>query len=120
MRALELFTDDSQPHIRPRTWVQDGQLVSTDSEAAADPRKEPLEHYPELMRCVTTQGDSAWRTRALVGTRCGCRCGCTKSQHLPGDHAVAPFSAHKLDVVKGCSSSTRTTRACWTIPSAMR
>ena len=29
VRALELFTDDSQPHIRPRTWVQDGQLVST-------------------------------------------------------------------------------------------
>ena len=75
--------------------------MSTDSEAAADPRKEPLEHYPELMRCVTTQGDTPWRTRALVGTRCGCRCGCTKSQHLPGDHAVAPFSAHKLDVIKG-------------------
>ena len=73
VRALELFTDNGQPHIRPRTWVQDGQLVSTDSEAAADPRKEPLEHYPELMHCVTTQGDSA-----LVGTRCGCRCGCTK------------------------------------------
>ena len=96
-----LFTDNGQPHIRPRTWVQDGQLVSTDSEAAADPRKEPLEHYPELMQCVTTQGDSA-----LAHPR-------------PGRHAVAagvdarkvstcleitqsrPFSAHKLDVVKG-------------------
>ena len=102
VRALELFTDDGQPHIRPRTWVQDGQLVSTDSEAAADPRKEPLEHYPELMQCVTTQGDSA-----LAHPR-------------PGRHTLwlpvwmhekvttcleitqsRPFSAHKLDVLKG-------------------
>lgn len=86
VRALELFTDNGQPHIRPRTWVQDGQLVSTDSEAAADPRKEPLEHYPELMQCVTTQGDSA-----LVGTRCGCRCGCTKkSAPAWRSHSPAP------------------------------
>ena len=102
VRALELFTDNGQPHIRPRTWVQEGQLVSTDSEAAADPRKEPLEHYPELMQCVTTQGDSA-----LAHPR-------------PGRHTLwlpvwmhekvstcleitqsRPFSAHKLDVIKG-------------------
>ena len=39
VRALELFTDSGVPYVRPRTWVDNGQLVSTDSEAAADPRQ---------------------------------------------------------------------------------
>eukprot|EP01034_Spumella_vulgaris_P029183 gene29183-36191_t len=102
VRALELFTDGGEPHIRPRTWVQDGQLVSTDSEAAADPRKEPLERYPELFECVTKQGDSA-----LANPRPG-----RYTLWLPVwmHEKVStcleitqsrPFSAHKLEVLKG-------------------
>ena len=52
VRALELFTDSGVPYVRPRTWVDNGQLVSTDSEAAADPRREPLDNYPALRGCV--------------------------------------------------------------------
>ena len=40
VRALELFTEGGAPHVRPRTWVDNGELVSTDSDAAADPRRE--------------------------------------------------------------------------------
>ena len=101
VRALELFTDKGVAHVRPRTWVEEGQLVSTDSEAAADPRRELLEQYPELCECVKSQGDSALT-------------------HRPGRHTLwlpvwmhekvstclevtqsRPFSAHKLEVIKG-------------------
>ena len=102
VRALELFNDHGAAFLRPRTWVQDGQLVSTDSEAAADPRRVPLEQYPELAECVSQHGDSA-----LANPRRG--------QHilwLPvwmQDKVSTcleitqsrPFSAHKLDVLKG-------------------
>ena len=102
VRALELFTDGGTPHVRPRTWVENGQLVSTDSEAATDPRREKLEHYPALRECITHQSDSA-----LASPR--------KGRHvlwLPvwmhdKVHTCLEitqsrtFSAHKLEVLKG-------------------
>eukprot|EP01030_Chromulinospumella_sphaerica_P001327 gene1327-1300_t len=102
VRALELFTEGGVPHVRPRTWVDNGQLVSTDSEAAADPRREPLDHYPALRDCVDNRGE-----RALASPRRG--------RHvlwLPvwmHDKVSTcleitqsrPFSAHKLDVLMG-------------------
>ena len=66
VRALELFTEGGVPHVRPRTWVDNGQLVSTDSEAAADPRREPLDQYPALRDCVDNRGE-----RALASPRRG-------------------------------------------------
>jgi diguanylate cyclase (GGDEF)-like protein len=102
VRALELFTDSGQAQVRPRTWVENGQLTSTDSEAATDPRRESLDHYPALRECIETHGDSA-----LASPR--------KGRHvlwLPvwmheKVHTCLeitqsrPFSAHKLDVLKG-------------------
>ena len=66
VRALELFTEGGVPHVRPRTWVDNGELVSTDSEAAADSRREPLDQYPALRDCVDNRGE-----RALVSPRGG-------------------------------------------------
>jgi diguanylate cyclase (GGDEF)-like protein len=102
VRALELFTDSGVPYVRPRTWIEGGQLVSTDSEAAADPRRETLDCYPALRACVEEHNDSA-----LESPR-------------PGRHVLwlpvwmhdkvstcleitqsRPFSAHKLDVLTG-------------------
>src|SRR5690606_35410499 len=48
VRALELFTHEGTACVRPRTWVEDGNLVSTDSDAATDPRRESLDLYPAL------------------------------------------------------------------------
>ena len=102
VRALELFQDGGVAHVRPRTWVQAGELVSTDSEAASDPRREPLDRYPALMDCIQARADSA------------------VAKPQPGRHILwlpvwmhdkvttcleitqsSPFSAHKLDVLKG-------------------
>ncbi|RZJ12148.1 MAG: GGDEF domain-containing protein [Acidovorax sp.] len=102
VRALELFTHGGVPHVRPRTWVENGELVSTDSEAATDPRREVLDHYPALRDCVTGHGE-----HALASPRRGRHVlwlpvwmddkvnTCLEITHS------RPFSLHKLDVLKG-------------------
>ncbi|WP_010104691.1 GGDEF domain-containing protein [Verminephrobacter aporrectodeae] len=102
VRALELFTTAGTPHVRPRTWVEQGRLVSTDSEAAADPRREALVHYPALRACVANRG-----TSALAAVRKG---GHTLWLPVWTQDQVntcleitqsQPFSAHKLNVIEG-------------------
>jgi hypothetical protein len=93
VRALEVFTDDGATHVRPRTWVQDGDLVSTDSEAASDPQREPLNSYPALCQCIEKREIRATRPAWTRGaTRCGCPCGCTtRSAPAWRSHSRAPF-----------------------------
>ncbi|RKR26406.1 diguanylate cyclase (GGDEF)-like protein [Acidovorax sp. 93] len=102
VRALELFTVDGVAHVRPRSWVEDGQLVSTDSEAAADPRRETLEKYPALRDCVASQGDSALasprRGRHVLWLPVWMHDKVTTCLEITQSRA---FSAHKLEVLKG-------------------
>ncbi len=102
VRALEVFTDDGATHVRPRTWVQDGDLVSTDSEAASDPKREPLNSYPALCKCIekreiraTASMDKGRYTLWLpvwMHDKVSTCLEITQSR---------PFSAHKLDVIQG-------------------
>ena len=102
VRALEVFTDDGATHVRPRTWVQDGDLVSTDSEAASDPQREPLNSYPALCQCIekreiraTASMDKGRYTLWLpvwMHDKVSTCLEITQSR---------PFSAHKLDVIQG-------------------
>lgn len=102
VRALELFNDNGSAYLRPRTWVQDGQLVSTDSEAAADPRRVPLEQYPELAECVSRHGDSALanprRGQHILWLPVWMQDKVSTCLEITQSRA---FSAHKLDVLKG-------------------
>ncbi|MBP3980739.1 GGDEF domain-containing protein [Acidovorax sp. JG5] len=102
VRALEVFTDGGTTLVRPRTWLQDGELVSTDSEAASDPHREPLHNYPALYQCIEKR-----EIRATASVRKGCY-----TLWLPvwmHDKVSTcleitqsrPFSAHKLDVIQG-------------------
>ena len=102
VRALEIFNHGGVSYVRPRTWVDNGELVSTQSEAASDLRREPLENYPALRACMLGEGDSALAAAA-------------KGRHLlwlpvwMHDKVTTcleitqsrPFSQHKLDVLKG-------------------
>ncbi len=102
VRALEIFTHAGVPHVRPRTWLENEQLVSSDSEPTADSRREPLSNYPALANCIANHQDSATATKG------------------PGRYTVwlpvwmddkvstcleitqsRKFSSHKLDVLKG-------------------
>ncbi|MFY3385420.1 GGDEF domain-containing protein [Paracidovorax sp. MALMAid1276] len=102
VRALELFTDEGVTYVRPRTWVEDGQLVSTSSEAAADPRRETLEHYPALRVCVEDHGDSALASprkgRYVLWLPVWMHDKVSTCLEITQSR---PFSAHKLDVLKG-------------------
>ena len=102
VRALELFTDGGVPHVRPRTWVDNGQLVSTDSEAAADPRREPLDQYPALRDCVDSHGESALASprqgRHVLWLPVWMHDKVSTCLEITQSR---PFSAHKLDVIQG-------------------
>ena len=102
VRALELFSLQDRVLVRPRTWVQDGQLVSTDSEPATDPRRQPVEDYPALRDALEQRADSAlahprrgrhtlWLP-VWMHDKVGTCLEITQSR---------PFSTHKLDVLKG-------------------
>ncbi len=102
VRALELFTDQGVPYVRPRTWVEDGQLISTDSDAAADPRRETLDHYPALRVCVEDHSDSALASprkgRYVLWLPVWMHDKVSTCLEITQSR---PFSAHKLDVLKG-------------------
>ena len=102
VRALELFTDAGVPYVRPRTWVEDGQLVSTDSEAAADPRRETLDQYPALRVCVEDHTDSALASprkgRYVLWLPVWMHDKVSTCLEITQSR---PFSAHKLDVLMG-------------------
>ena len=51
-RALEVFLLNGLRYTRPRTWMQDGQWTSTESEAAADPQRQLLDQLPDLQHCI--------------------------------------------------------------------
>jgi diguanylate cyclase (GGDEF)-like protein len=102
VRALEVFTDGGATHVRPRTWLQDGELVSTDSEAPSDPHREPLQNYPALCQCIEKRD-----IRAKASMQKG-----RYTLWLPvwmHDKVSTcleitqsrPFSVHKLDVIQG-------------------
>ncbi len=104
IRALELFTCDGLAYVRPRTWLENEQLVSTDSEAALDPRREPLESYPALQQCIEAHGPSALHSPrkgrytlwvpVWMHNKVSTCLEVTQSR---------PFSSHKLDVILGVS-----------------
>jgi diguanylate cyclase (GGDEF)-like protein len=59
VRALEVFTLGDAHYVRPRTWMEKGQWISTHAVAAADPRREPLANFPALDECVKNRGAHA-------------------------------------------------------------
>ncbi len=104
IRALELFTRDGRPFMRPRTWLENGQLVSTDSEASQDPRREPLECYPELLRGIDAHDTSVQyaprKGRYTLWLPVWMHNKVSTCLEITQSRA---FSAHKLDVILGIS-----------------
>ncbi len=102
VRALEVFTDGGATHVRPRTWLQDGELVSTDSEAASDPHREPLQNYPALFQCIEKREIRA--TASVQKSRYTLWLPVWMHDKVSTCLEITqsrPFSAHKLDVIQG-------------------
>ena len=64
VRALELLKLDAAYWVRPRTWSQDGQLVSAAQDFANDPQRCPLSTIAHLHHCVTAKEHQAQYTLA--------------------------------------------------------
>lgn len=52
VRALELLKLDDEYWVRPRTWQQNGQLVTAPQDFAHDPQRHPLQELPQLQTCI--------------------------------------------------------------------
>ncbi|AVO50742.1 GGDEF domain-containing protein [Melaminivora suipulveris] len=66
VRALELFRDGrgGPAMLRPRSWSEGGQIVSSRHEAADDPQALELAQLPELAKCIAAGARSATRASA--------------------------------------------------------
>lgn len=62
VRALELFEQDYATLLRPRSWSEDGQIVTSEQDTASDPQRMPLAHLPELAHCIAVSGESTRRS----------------------------------------------------------
>ena len=102
VRALELLKLHDEYWMRPRTWLHEGQLVSSSQDFSQDSQCSPLRHLPHLHHCISEQAHTAKHT-------------------LPtGEHVLwlpvwmneqaracieitqsKPFSTHNLDVITG-------------------
>ena len=102
IRALGLFTREGHTFVRPRTWLEQGQLLSNDAEAAQDPRREPLERHPDLQACIASQSASVVhvprRGRYVLWLPVWMNDKVSTCLEITQSR---PFSAHKLDVIQG-------------------
>jgi diguanylate cyclase (GGDEF)-like protein len=102
VRALEVFTHGGATYVRPRTWLQDDELVSTDSEAASDPHREPLQNYPALCQCIEKREIRA--TASVQKSRYTLWLPVWMHDNVSTCLEITqsrPFSPHKLDVIQG-------------------
>ena len=102
VRALEVFHRDGVQYVRPRTWIENGQLVSTASDAQSDPRRQPVAHYPALLACIAQREASAKDSPDKGTHRLWLPVWMHDEVHTCLEITQSrPFSAHKLDVIKG-------------------
>lgn len=59
VRALELLKLDEEYWVRPRTWQQDGQLLSAPQDFAHDPQRHSLQELPQLHDCIARKAPHA-------------------------------------------------------------
>ncbi|WP_119966135.1 GGDEF domain-containing protein [Simplicispira lacusdiani] len=59
VRSLEVFTRDGELFMRPRTWMDNGQWMSAESEAATDPQAQAIAQIPALHECIESRAAHA-------------------------------------------------------------
>lgn len=102
VRALEVFHRDGVQLMRPRTWVEKDQLVSTASDAQSDPRREPVSNYPALHTCIEQRQANARDSSTKGVYTLWLPVWMHDEVHTCLEITQSrPFSAHKLDVIKG-------------------
>lgn len=62
VRALEIFRFRDETYVRPRVWVQDGRVVSSEETLGSDHGGELLAEFPTLTACISEHINSAEET----------------------------------------------------------
>lgn len=100
VRSLEVFTRDGGLFMRPRTWMDNGQWMTAETEAASDPQAQAIAQVPSLQECIASHSAHAIATLGR-GRHC---------MWLPvwmHDKVTTclevvqsrPFSAQKIDII---------------------
>lgn len=63
VRKLEFFSRGNEPHVRPITLLQHGELLAEPA-TAPDDRCPPLASFPELLRCIEGRSNCEVRVNA--------------------------------------------------------
>lgn len=101
VRALELFERDQVSMLRPRSWSQGEQIVSSEFDPASDPQSMPLASVPELVECIANSTTNALRsipkhhTLWLPLWQAGHVTNCLEVTQSRA------FTKHQYDVIKG-------------------
>ncbi|NMM76513.1 GGDEF domain-containing protein [Acidovorax sp. SRB_24] len=102
VRALEVFQREGEACLRPRSWMENGQWVSTEAEAQADARRQPLTHFPALQACFEARTEHArsapQKGRYVVWLPVWVHDQVTSCLEVSQSR---PISAHRLDVLMG-------------------
>ena len=100
VRALEVFLLNGVRHVRPRTWMTEGQWTSTESETALDPLRQPLEQLPALHACIQERSaharSSGHKGRYTLWLPVWMHDQVSTCLEVTQSR---PFSAHRLDVL---------------------
>ena len=62
VRALEIFRFREETYVRPRVWVQNGRVVSSEETLGSDHGGELLSEFPTLVACISEHINSAEET----------------------------------------------------------
>ena len=62
VKALEVFRFRDETYVRPRVWVQDGRVVSSEETLGSDHGGELLAEFPTLVACISEHINSAEET----------------------------------------------------------
>ncbi|MBC7499880.1 MAG: GGDEF domain-containing protein [Herminiimonas sp.] len=58
VRALEIFKLREDLYVRPRVWIENGKVVSSDERMDCDQNGDPITDYPSLMLCLEQRMNS--------------------------------------------------------------
>ncbi len=62
VKALEIFRFRDETYVRPRVWVQDGHVVSSEETIGSDHGGELISEFPSLLACISEHINSAEET----------------------------------------------------------
>ncbi len=57
-RVLEIFKFRDELYVRPRVWLEDGKVATSEENLEAEQAGDPLTHYPCLLACIEQRAAS--------------------------------------------------------------